>query len=195
MITFGFYDTIFLGDYGMTEDLYNILIDNNVFTHGIGKVDDLQLPQTLWKFNNIIKQGGLYSKDSLKQLGIVVTGKFAGNIRMTKEIFVSLFDPTIYTLKDKLLSKKIKQYPIDLNEITFLIDRKVEEDLTSQRNDFDYTEVMVKDKIPNDYFRGIIIPSKEGLLEKISQILLQYDVDLPIYDFFGNLLNDKMYRK
>lgn len=119
MITFGFYDTIFLGDYGMTEDLYNILIDNDVFTHGIGKVDDLQLPQRLWKFNNIIKQGGLYSKDSLKQLGIVVTGKFAGNIRMTKEIFVSLFDPTIYTLKDKLLSKKIKQYPIDLNEITF----------------------------------------------------------------------------
>lgn len=54
---------------------------------------------------------------------------------------------------------------------------------------------MVKDKIPNDYFRGIIIPQKEGLLEKISQILLQYDVDLPIYNFFGNLLNDKMYRK
>ncbi len=182
---------MFLGDYNMTEELYNILIDNDVFTHGIGKVDDLQLSQTLWKLNNIIKQGGLYSKESLKQLGIMVTGKFTGNIRMTKEIFVSLFDPTIYTLKDKLLSKKIKQYPIDLNEITFLIDRKVEEDLTSQRNDFDYTEVMVKDMIPSIYFSGIIIPKKNGLLEKVSEILLEYNIDLPIYDSTGKLLNDK----
>lgn len=80
----------------MGEELYYLLIENNFFTHGIGMINDNQV---LWKFENILKMGGLYSKQKLKNINGEIKGKITGNIRITPEYFVSVFDPSLPMFK------------------------------------------------------------------------------------------------
>ena len=87
----------------MNEDLYYFLLENNYLTHGIGEVSD---KETYFKFESILKNGGLMSLEKLRQLGINVVGKVpTGGFRNISENQISLFDPIYPEIKTRLLSK------------------------------------------------------------------------------------------
>ena len=56
----------------MNEKMYYYLLGNKLLTHGIGNISD---KETYFKFESIIKNGGLMSLQKLKELGIIVSGK------------------------------------------------------------------------------------------------------------------------
>ncbi|MBE6156123.1 MAG: hypothetical protein E7161_00035 [Firmicutes bacterium] len=173
--------------------LYDILVSNKCYTHGIGRVSD---KETLRKFSSILELGGLYSKAKLRKMGIIVDGKVSGNIRITNDAFISLFDPSTPGIEKSLLSPKYRlRFPFDTDVIFFMVDSSVESLMNAKRNQFDYTEVNVKDFIPMEYFSGIIIPNDPTLLSNIEEILTEHNLELPIFDFEGNFINtDKMNR-
>lgn len=171
----------------MNRELYNILINSNSFTHSIGKVYDKDI---LDKLESIIKLGGIYSKDSLRKIGVNVTGRVIGHIRMTKDYYVSPFDPSGYNLEKRMLSVNFsKFFPISVDDILFLIDNSIEFNEGAKRHDFDYHEIIVKDKVPFDYIFGIVIPNLEWIRVAISDLIEKYNIDLIVYDFDGNKLD------
>lgn len=173
----------------MNENLYNMLVEGPFFTHSIGKINE---PETIKKLASIIELNGLYSKEKLKNsIPGGVTGKVNGHIRITKEKFISLFDPTSYHLRKKLLSPTYHRFcPLNDQEITFLIDSSVEYLPGAFRNEFDYSELNILDFLSIDYFRGIIIPNNKELMQYIVKILKEKEIKLPIYDTDGNLLSN-----
>lgn len=174
----------------MNPVLYDILVNNHCYTHGIGKANN---KDTLDKFESILKLGGLYSKDKLRKMGIIVEGKVSGNIRITNDSLISLFDPSTPGIEKTLMSSKASlRHPFATDVIFFMIDSSVEELLNGKRNQFDYTEVNIKCSIPIEYFSGIIIPLNQELLLKIENLLKTYNLDLPILDFDGNLINSEI---
>lgn len=171
----------------MGEELYYLLMENNFFTHGIGMINDNQI---LWKFENILKMGGLYSKQKLKKVNGEIKGKVAGNIRITPECFVSVFDPSLPMFKKSLLKGNCKNgLAFNTNDITFLVDSSIEYELPSERSYFDRSEIMVKDCIPIKYLSAIVIPNDKAIFKKLCSIIKKYDVTFPIYDINGNCLN------
>lgn len=173
----------------MNKELYNILINGNYFTHSIGKVYDKDIFD---KLESIFKLGGLYSKDSLRKMGYSIEGRVSGHIRMTKDSNVSLFDPSGYNLEKKMLSARFSDFfPITINDILFLVDNSIEFSSGAKRHDFDYHEVIVKDKVPFDYIFGIVIPNLEQIKETLVRLFEQYEIDLIVYDFDGNILDLK----
>ncbi len=170
----------------MSKELYDILIEGNYFTHSIGKIND---KETFKKLESILKLGGLYSKDSLRKMGIQVDGRVAGNIRITKDSYVSLFDPTFPNLEKKLRSAKYSfLFPLGGSEITFLVDFSIELQKNARRSDFDVHEIIVKDTVPFDYLFGIIIPNVEEVIKLVSTLFQQYNIDIPVYDVDGNVI-------
>lgn len=170
----------------MNRELYNIII-NGYFTHSIGKIYDNDI---LNKLESIFILGGIYSKDSLRKLGITIEGRVVGNIRMTKDFNVSLFDPSGYNLEKRMLSPRFSTFfPISKEDIIFLVDSSIEFITGAKRHDFDYHEVIVKDKVPFDYIFGIIIPNQEWVKEALWSFLEKYNIDLIVYDFDGNILD------
>ncbi len=93
----------------MNSSLYEFLINNRFYTHSIGRINE---PDTILKLESIFRLEALYSKDKLRSLGIKIEGKVVGNIRITKEAFVSLFDPTSPALKKRLLSSNYRLFHI-----------------------------------------------------------------------------------
>lgn len=171
----------------MNRELYNILIDGNYFTHSIGKIYDKDI---LNKLESIFKLDGIYSKDSLRKLGINIEGRVTGNIRMTKDFNVSLFDPSGYNLERRMLSSKFSNFfPISTEDIIFLVDNSIEFVEGAKRHDFDYHEIIVKDKVPFDYIFGIVIPNLEWVKDALCGFLEKYNLDLIVYDFDGNVLD------
>lgn len=79
----------------MNEKMYYYLLENKLLTHGIGNVND---QETYFKFESIIKNGGLMSLQKLKELGINVSGKVSG-LRDTPESRISFFNPSTHKLK------------------------------------------------------------------------------------------------
>ena len=69
----------------MNEKMYYYLSENKLLTHGIGDISD---KETYFKFESIIKNGGLMSLQKLKELGINVSGKVSGS-RDTPESRIS----------------------------------------------------------------------------------------------------------
>lgn len=174
----------------MNNVLYDILTSNHCYTHGIGRVSDTE---TLKKFASILELKGLYSKAKLRKMGIVVEGKVSGNIRITNDAFISLFDPSTPGIEKSLLSPKFNlRFPFDTDVIFFMVDSSVESLLTAKRNQFDYTEVNVKDFIPIEYFTGIIIPNNLDLLHNVEMLLKNHNLELPIFDFEGNFINSEL---
>ena len=167
----------------MNEKLYDLLVDGGVFTHGIGNINEKDI---ILKFESVIKLNGLYSKEKLKKLNYNVEGKVSGNIRNAAERYISLFDPSRYFLKKQLLSDKIRNLPLGLNDITFLIDNSIETDSLAKRHEIISSELIIKDYLPFDYFIGIVIPKNEEIKNAIIDILKQYDIVLLLYDIDGN---------
>lgn len=167
----------------MNEKLYDLLVDGGVFTHGIGDIKD---DDVISKFESVIKLNGLYSKEKLRKLNYNVTGKVSGYIRNTNERYISLFDPSLGSLRKQLLSDKIKNLPLGLNDITFLIDNSIESDALARRHEIISSELIVKDYLPFDYFIGIVIPNDEKIKKEVINILIQYDIELLVYDIEGN---------
>lgn len=173
----------------MNRELYNVIIDNNYFTHSIGKIYNQDIFN---KLESIFKLGGLYSKDSLRKLGVNIEGRVSGHIRMTKDTNVSLFDPSGYNLEKKMLSVNFsKFFPISVNDILFLIDNSIEFYDSAKRHEFDYHDIIVKDKVPFDYIFGIVIPNLNQVKDVLAILFERYDIDLIVYDFDGNLLDLK----
>lgn len=171
----------------MNRELYNILINGNYFTHIIGKIYDKDI---FVKLESIFSLGCLYSKDSLREMGINVEGRVAGNIRITKDSNVSLFDPAGFNLQRKMLSPKFSTFfPISTEDIIFLVDNSIEFYKGAKRHDFDFHEIVVKNKVPFDYIFGLVIPNIEQVKEIVSKLLKQYNIDLCVYDYEGNMLD------
>lgn len=169
----------------MYDRLYDLLFTGYFYTHSIGPAAK---KETINKFESIIKLGGLYSKSKLKDMGINVSGKVNGNIRITKEDSISLFDP--YRVSFEQFLKHQKNYRLDLNDITFLVDTE-SINKRGKRHDFDFTEVVVKDKISIDEIYGILIPDNEEILNQIVKILEESNIDLPIFNIYGEEINIK----
>ena len=166
----------------MNRELYNILINGNYFTHSIGKIYDKDI---FTKLESILKLGAIYSKDSLRK-----EGRVSGNIRITKDSNVSLFDPSGYNLERRMLSPKFSTFfPISIEDIIFLVDNSVEFYEGAKRSDFDYHEITVKNKVPFDYIFGIIIPNSENVKDIVAELFERYNIDLIVYDFDGNELD------
>lgn len=175
------------GEVEMEEELYNLLLNENVFTHGIGLDND---PNTLFKLESIITNGGLYSKEQLrKKFGYDITGRVIGNIRFTKDSYISLFDPSLDILMNKILTDKIRELSFKLNDITIMIDKCIESDLRCKKNAFDNSELIVEKHIPIRYFLGIIVPKDSNVLHDVIKLLNNYELNLPVYDTDGFLLN------
>lgn len=175
------------GEVEMEEELYNLLLNENVFTHGIGLDND---PNTLFKLESIITNGGLYSKEQLrKKFGYDITGRVIGNIRFTKDSYISLFDPSLDILMNKILTDKIRELSFKLNDVTIMIDKCIESDLRCKKNAFDNSELIVEKHIPIRYFLGIIVPKDSNVLHDVIKLLNKYELNLPVYDTDGFLLN------
>lgn len=167
----------------MKIELYNLLIENHLYTHSIGLVND---KQTFEKLNSIFRLGGLYSKESLRKMGLNVRGKVSGHIRFTKENYVSVFDPTLHSYKKKLLSDKSHHFAHFSNtDIVFMIDEEVELLDEAQRNEFDSSEIIVKNMIPISLVRGIILPNVNLVVKAVRKMLLKYGLEIPLYGYDG----------
>ena len=173
----------------MNRELYNILINGNYFTHSIGKIYEKDIFN---KLDSIFSLGGLYSKDSLRKFGVNIEGRVSGHIRMTKDFNVSLFDPSGFNLEKRMLSARFSDFfPISVNDILFLVDNSIEFCSNAKRHEFDYHEIIVKDKVPFDYIFGIVIPNIDKVKEKVSKLIELYNVELIVYDFDGNEIDLK----
>ena len=166
----------------MNEDLYNFLVDNNYLTHGIGDVHD---KETYFKFESILKNGGLMSMKFLKEKGINVSGKSVG-VRNTSEEKISFFDPSVPEIRKRLFSKYYYCFlPFDPNVIFFVVDQNNIE--VSRHPHIDFEMVYTNDFVSIDNFKGIIAPKE--CAEYLNNIQNQYGVSLPIYDFDFNMIN------
>lgn len=173
----------------MNEKLYEVIVSGNYFTHSIGKFYDENI---LFKLESVFKLQGLFSKYKLRSMGIIVEGMINGNIRITKDNYVSLFDPSSVNVEKRIKSLKLNSYfPISCDDVIFLVDNSVEFVSGAKRSDFDWHEVIVKDKIPIDYIFGIVIPNVNEFAPIISSLLDLYGNEMLIYDFEGNLVNFK----
>lgn len=100
----------------MNEKMYYYLSENKLLTHGIGDISD---KETYFKFESIIKNGGLMSLQKLKELGINVSGKVSG-LRDTPESRISFFNPSTTEIKKRLLSDYFYYFlPFNPNVIFF----------------------------------------------------------------------------
>lgn len=170
----------------MNRDLYDIIANGNYFTHSIGKINDKKIFE---KLDLIIKLGGLYSKDSLRKIGYDVLGKVSGHIRITKEFYVSLFNFSNPSLAKRLLSSRFSTFfPIDVDEIVILVDSSILLQKNAKVSDFDCNEIVVKDKVTFDYLFGIIIPNVPDVVEFVKNLFQRCNIDIPIYDFEGNVI-------
>lgn len=175
----------------MTEfGLYELLTNNYYFTHSIGMINK---KETFSKFESIMNLKGLYSKEQLRRKNIIVEGMVSGNVRITKDCYISLFDPSVSSFSKKSLFSNY--FPIQQNHIMFLVDSSIEQLDNVKRNDFDYSEVVVKNFLPIDYFKGVVIPSDEEVLKFVSSTMEKHDLDLPIYNYDGVLINSNRKRK
>lgn len=166
----------------MNEDLYNFLVENNYLTHGIGEASD---NETYFKFKSIIKNGGLMSKEHLKENGIDVTGKVEG-IRNTSENKISFFDPSPLKIKNRLLSRNYYYFlPFHPNVIFFIIDQSNIK--VSQHPDIYFEIVEESGFVSIDNFKGIIAPRE--CADYLDRVQNKYGVSLPIYDFDFNIIN------
>ena len=167
----------------MNEKLYNYLLENHFLTHGIGLKNE---EETFFKFESIIKCGGLMSKQKLKEKGIDVSGKVSG-IRSVSESKICMFDPSVPEIKNRLLSKHYYCFlPFHPDVIFFIIDGtniKVK-----QHPDASFEIIEETGFISIDNFKGIIAPSE--CMEYLNDIQKKYGVSLPIYDFDFNITND-----
>ena len=166
----------------MNEELYRYLVENHFFTHGIGEINE---GETFFKFESIIKNGGLMSMEQLKEKGIDVSGKVSG-IRSVSENKICMFDPSIPEIKNRLLSKHYYYYlPFHPNVIFFIIDGtniKVK-----QYPNANFEVIEETGFISIDNFKGIIAPSE--CTEYLYSIQKKYGINLPIYDFDFNITN------
>ena len=167
----------------MNEKMYCYLSENKLLTHGIGDISD---KETYFKFESIIKNGGLMSLQKLKELGINVSGKVSGS-RDTPESRISFFNPSTTEIKKRLLSDYFYYFlPFNHNVIFFIIDG-TNIDL-QQHPDISFEITTESGFVSIDNFKGIIAPSK--CIEYINSILNKYGICLPIYDFDFNMMND-----
>jgi len=170
----------------MNENLYYYLLENNFLTHGIGEVDD---KETYFKFESIMRLGGLMSLQKLKEIGINVHGKtYVSDCdwRVTSESQISFFDPTLPQFKEKLLSKHYYYYlPLNPNVIFFIIDRNNINLHQNKTTVFELNENSGFVSINN--FKGIIAPNV--CAEYLNSIQNKYGICLPIYDFNFNVTN------
>lgn len=171
----------------MNEKMYKYFCDNNLLTHGIGEVSE---KETYYKFESIIKFGGLMSMQRLKKEGIIVHGKasdLTSDYRITKESQISFFDPTLPQFKNRLLSKHYYYFlPFNPNVIFFIVDR---EKLSLHQNpttSFELNENSGFVSIEN--FKGIIAPNV--CADYLDEIQKMYGFNLPIYDFDFNITNN-----
>ena len=173
----------------MDENLYNFICKEGIFLHGIGEVTE---PQTFFKFKSIIERNGLYSKQKLQNDGINVQGKVLnGGHRDTSEEYISLFDPSVPNIKNRLLSDKCKYFlPFNPDVIFFLISSK---EIKGKRHENIPFEIIVEEGyIPLDSCVGILTPNKEKIVSFIQQVLNANQKNIPIYDFsFTELIRDK----
>lgn len=91
----------------MNEKMYKYFVDNNLLTHGIGEISE---KETYYKFESIIKHGGLMSKQRLESEGIIVHGKASDltyDYRITGKNQISFFDPTLPKIKKKVIIKSL----------------------------------------------------------------------------------------
>lgn len=167
----------------MNEKMYYYLLKNKLLTHGIGSISD---KETYFKFESIIKNGGLMSLQKLKELGINVSGKASG-LRNTPESRISFFNPSTPEIKTRLLSDRFYYFlPFNPNVIFFIIDG-TNIDL-QQPPDIPFEVTTESGFVSIDNFKGIIAPSE--CIEYINSIQNKYGVCLPIYDFDFNMMND-----
>ena len=171
----------------MNEEMYKYFCDNNLLTHGIGEIS---AKETYYKFESIIKYGGLMSMQRLENEGIIAHGKASDlttDYRITEKSQISFFDPTLPNFKNKLLSKHYYYFlPFNPNVIFFIVDRKK---LSLQQNpiaSFELNENSGFVSIEN--FIGIIAPNV--CAEYLDKIQKMYGFNLPIYDFDFNITNN-----
>lgn len=167
----------------MNEKMYKYFCDNNLLTHGIGEISE---KETYYKFESIIRYGGLVSKKRLKEMGVNVSGKVNG-YRNTPDSQISLFDPTLPPIKKRLLSENYQCFlPFDPNVVFFVIDRNGIDLHQNPSIPFELNEDSGFVSIEN--FKGIIAPN--GCAEYLDKIQKKYGFNLPIYDFDFNITNN-----
>lgn len=169
----------------MNEDLYYFLLKNKYLTHGIGEISD---QETYFKFDSILKNGGLMSLEKLRQIGINVVGKVPSDgFRNISESQISLFDPTTPEIKKRLLSKNCNYFlPFSSDVIFFIIDRQ---NLNLEKHPEIPFEIKSNNElIPTENFKGIIAPTECS--ELLDDIQKKYGICLPIYDFDFNQKNN-----
>lgn len=166
----------------MNENLYYYLFDNKFLTHGIGEAND---KETYFKFESIIKHGGLMSLKKLREIGISVSGKSSG-YRNTPDNLISFFDPTLPEIQKRLLSKNYYYFlPFHPNVVFFIIDR---ESISIQQNPTTPFEINENSGFVSiDNFKGVIAPSE--CAKHLNDIQKKYGICLPIYDFDLNITN------
>lgn len=173
----------------MNQELYQIISGGGYLTHSIGKVTN---KQTFMKLSSILSLGGLYSKERLnKMLNYQVEGMVRGNGRITKECYVSLFDAASPSLEKRMRSPKFNTFPLDSNEIFFMVDPAILHENNSKRSDTSWHEVVVKNVVPMSFFRGMVVPNSLKTNTEFQKLMTQFELSFPIYDFDGNMLEMK----
>lgn len=171
----------------MNEEMYKYFCDNNLVIHGIGEIGE---KETYYKFESILKYGGLMSKQKLKEEGITVRGKASDlsiDYRITDENQISFFDPTIPKFKDKLLSKHYYYYfPFNPHVIFFIVDRA---NIKLEQNPISILELNENSGFVSiENFKCIIAP--KICVEYLDQVQKKYGFNFPIYDFDFNITNN-----
>ena len=148
----------------MNENLYKYLCDNKLLLHGIGEITEID---TFEKFVSIFKNGGLLSKERLKEIGINVEGKVSG-YRAVPESVISLFDPALPQFKKTLLSPHCYYFlPFHPNVIFFMIDRSRLNLKPNETTSYEIDEV--DGFIPLSNFVGILSPLE--CINKLQEFL------------------------
>lgn len=178
------------------------------YIHQIGAVDNLETYKRLQK---ILKIGSLYSRKKMDELGIDYSSlkpAFSLDIKEGEEYkyytedihydIVSMIDPSNRFLKNAI-NKKIEFDCFNPNFIAFAISKDITPFLVKKEEMHGGAigEVQMKECVNKDFIKGLILPLEDNhsrenmvLLEKVQQLCVECNFELPIYNYEGKCLQN-----
>jgi hypothetical protein len=171
------------------------------YLHQIG---DMNTVSTYTALNSILKNKAIFSRKKLDELGIEYGGLWQNSTGPTSDKFeyidssthyeiISLFDPLHKWINKTILNNQ-SNFLFNPNGIGLVISRDV--NLSTNKKGTEIGEVQVIDIISKDFICGIVLPNEtmvaevlyQKLISKITEMCINQDWELPIYDYLGNQL-------
>ena len=171
------------------------------YLHQIGDINEVC---TYTVLNSILKNKAIFSRKKLDELGIEYVGLWKNSTSSTSDKdkyidssahyeTISLFDP-LHKWINKTILHNQSNFLFNPNGIGLVISRDV--NLSANKEGAEIGEVQVIDTISKDFICGIILPTElmvtenlyQKIINKITEMCINQDWELPIYDYLGNQL-------